>query len=57
MNSSLLRETKLEQNRKSSYVFDYDKMLDSRGNTAIYLIYRYYIRLFQEYFEKMRFYR
>lgn len=31
----------LRQNRKSDYEFNYDKMLDPRGNTAIYLIYAY----------------
>ena len=31
----------LKQNRKSSYAFDYKKMLDPRGNTAVYLIYAY----------------
>ncbi len=31
----------LKQNRISSYSFDYKKMLDPRGNTAIYLIYAY----------------
>jgi len=31
----------LRQNRSSDYVFDFDKMLDPRGNTAVYLIYAY----------------
>jgi arginyl-tRNA synthetase len=31
----------LRQNRTSDYIFDFDKMLDPRGNTAIYLIYAY----------------
>lgn len=31
----------LKQNRISAYSFNYDKMLDPRGNTAIYLIYAY----------------
>ena len=31
----------LKQNRTSDYVFDFDKMLDPRGNTAVYLIYAY----------------
>lgn len=31
----------LKQNRISDYVFDFDKMLDPRGNTAVYLIYAY----------------
>jgi arginyl-tRNA synthetase len=31
----------LKQNRTSSYAFSYEKMLDPRGNTAVYLIYAY----------------
>lgn len=31
----------LKQNRTSDYIFDFDKMLDPRGNTAVYLIYAY----------------
>jgi arginyl-tRNA synthetase len=31
----------LKQNRISAYAFNYDKMLDPRGNTATYLIYAY----------------
>jgi arginyl-tRNA synthetase len=31
----------LKQNRTSDYIFDFKKMLDPRGNTAIYLIYAY----------------
>lgn len=31
----------LKQNRISNYQFDYDKMLDSKGNTAVYLLYSY----------------
>jgi len=31
----------LKQNRSSDYVFDFKKMLDPKGNTAIYLIYAY----------------
>ena len=31
----------LKQNRISSYAFNYDKMLDPRGNTAVYLLYAY----------------
>ena len=31
----------LRQNRTSDYIFDFSKMLDPRGNTAIYLIYAY----------------
>lgn len=31
----------MKQNRTSPYVFNYDKMLDSKGNTAVYLFYAY----------------
>ena len=31
----------MKQNRTSDYVFDFEKMLDPRGNTAVYLIYAY----------------
>lgn len=31
----------LKQNRISAYAFNYDKMLDPRGNTAVYLLYAY----------------
>ena len=31
----------LKQNRISDYVFSFEKMLDPKGNTAIYLIYAY----------------
>lgn len=31
----------LKQNRISDYIFSFDKMLDPKGNTAIYLIYAY----------------
>lgn len=31
----------LKQNRISDYNFDYDKMLDPKGNTAVYLMYSY----------------
>jgi len=31
----------LKQNRISDYIFSFEKMLDPRGNTAIYLIYAY----------------
>jgi hypothetical protein len=29
----------LHQNRKSDYTFSFDRMLDMKGNTAIYLLY------------------
>lgn len=31
----------MKQNRTSAYVFNYDRMLDSKGNTAVYLFYAY----------------
>ena len=31
----------LKQNRISTYFFDYEKMLDPKGNTAVYLMYSY----------------
>lgn len=31
----------LKQNRTQNYVFDFDHMLDPRGNTGVYLIYAY----------------
>lgn len=31
----------LKQNRISDYIFSFEKMLDPKGNTAIYLIYAY----------------
>jgi len=31
----------LKQNRTQNYVFDFDKMLDPKGNTGVYLIYAY----------------
>jgi arginyl-tRNA synthetase len=31
----------LKQNRLTNYAFSYDKMLDPRGNTAVYLLYAY----------------
>lgn len=31
----------LKQNRTSDYIFSFEKMLDPRGNTAVYLIYAY----------------
>lgn len=31
----------LKQNRISDYSFNYDKMLDPKGNTAVYLMYSY----------------
>ena len=31
----------LKQNRRSNYAFSYSKMLDPKGNTAVYLLYAY----------------
>lgn len=31
----------MKQNRTQNYVFDFDKMLDPKGNTGVYLIYAY----------------
>jgi len=31
----------LKQNRIGNYKFNYDHMLDPRGNTAVYLLYAY----------------
>ncbi|CAI2363162.1 unnamed protein product [Moneuplotes crassus] len=31
----------LKQNRSSSYVFSYDRILDSKGDTGVYLLYMY----------------
>ena len=31
----------LKQNRVQNYVFSFDKMLDPRGNTGVYLLYMF----------------
>lgn len=31
----------LKQNRQQNYAFSFDKMLDPKGNTGVYLIYQY----------------
>ena len=31
----------LSRNRNAEYVFSFDKMLDDKGNTAVYLLYAY----------------
>eukprot|EP00927_Polykrikos_kofoidii_P025871 TRINITY_DN2317_c0_g1_i6.p1 TRINITY_DN2317_c0_g1~~TRINITY_DN2317_c0_g1_i6.p1 ORF type:complete len:586 (+),score=117.18 TRINITY_DN2317_c0_g1_i6:74-1831(+) len=36
-----IRYFDMKQNRTSNYIFSYDKMLDPRGNTAVYLFYAY----------------
>ena len=38
---SAVKYADLSQNRTSNYKFDYDKMLDLKGNTAPYLLYAY----------------
>ncbi len=38
---SAVKYADLSQNRTSDYKFDYDKMLDLKGNTAPYLLYAY----------------
>lgn len=38
---SAVKYADLSQNRTSSYVFSYDKMLDLNGNTAPYMLYAY----------------
>lgn len=36
-----IKYTDLSQTRTQDYVFSFDKMLDDRGNTAVYLLYAY----------------
>ena len=31
----------LSHNRNADYVFSFDKMLDDKGNTAVYMLYAY----------------
>jgi arginyl-tRNA synthetase len=38
---SAVKYADLSQNRNSNYIFSYDKMLDLKGNTAVYLLYAY----------------
>lgn len=38
---SAIKYYDLRQNRLSDYRFDYAKMLDFKGNTAVYLFYSY----------------
>ena len=33
------RYADLKGNRNGNYIFDYDRMLDPRGNTAVYMLY------------------
>ena len=39
--TSAVKYADLSQNRTSDYKFDFDKMLDLKGNTAPYLLYAY----------------
>ena len=41
MGISSVKYYDLKQNRTQNYVFAFDKMLDPRGNTGIYLLYMY----------------
>merc|ERR1712136_393916 len=36
-----MRYFDMKQNRTSDYVFNYDRMLDAKGNSALYLFYAY----------------
>ena len=39
MGYAAVKYADLKGNRNSNYVFSYDRMLDKRGNTAVYLLY------------------
>jgi arginyl-tRNA synthetase len=39
--TSAVKYFDLRQNRLTNYIFSYDKMLDPKGNTAVYLLYAY----------------
>lgn len=41
MGISSVKYYDLKQNRTQNYVFAFDKMLDPRGNTGVYLLYMY----------------
>lgn len=41
MGMAAIKYFDLRQNRISDYAFSYDKMLDTKGNTAVYLLYSY----------------
>lgn len=41
MGISSVKYYDLKQNRTQNYVFSFDKMLDPRGNTGVYLLYMY----------------
>jgi len=39
--NSAVKYFDLRQNRVTNYIFNYDRMLDPKGNTAVYLLYAY----------------
>ena len=41
MGISAIKYFDLKQNRVQNYVFSFDKMLDPKGNTGVYLLYMY----------------
>ena len=41
MGISSVKYFDLKQDRIQNYVFDFDKMLDTEGNTGVYLLYAY----------------
>lgn len=41
MGISAIKYYDLKQNRIQNYVFSFDKMLDPKGNTGVYLLYMY----------------
>ena len=41
MGISAIKYYDLKQNRVQNYVFSFDKMLDPKGNTGVYLLYMY----------------
>jgi len=41
MGISAIKYFDLKQNRVQNYVFNFDKMLDPRGDTGVYLLYMY----------------
>ena len=36
-----IKYSDLSHNRRNDYVFSFDKMLDDKGNTAVYMLYAY----------------
>ncbi len=41
MGISAIKYFDLKQNRVQNYVFSFDKMLDPKGNTGVYLLYMF----------------